>query len=222
MKQGKSIKTALNHYVFFPESSRDNYATIVALHGRGANAQDLVPPIQAMSLGDVLLIAPQAPFELNLGLVQGYAWYDMYEVGTPHPETFKKGLGLLRHFISEVKAAYPIDPNRILLLGFSQGTIMSYAVGLLEPKDFRGIAALSGYVPVNSGLPLRLQELNDFPIFISHGAYDDTIPVRFGRESYELLKKSGADVVYHEYPMGHEVREETLIDLAAWMHRVLT
>jgi phospholipase/carboxylesterase len=173
-----------------------------------------------MSL-EVLLIAPQAPFTLDLGLVQGFAWYDMNEVGTPHQETFARSLGLLRNFLSEVKAAYPVDPQRIFLLGFSQGTVMAYATALLEPKSVAGVAALSGYVPANSGLPLKLQDIKGFPIFISHGTYDDIIPVQFGRESRDLLKKSGANVEYHEYPMGHEVRQETLVDLAAWIHRIL-
>ena len=76
---------------------------------------------------------------------------------------------------------------------------------------------MSGYIPTKSGLQLKLKELADFPVFISHGTFDDLIPVQLGRESADLLKKTGADVVYREYPMGHQVSMETLRDLRAWM-----
>jgi phospholipase/carboxylesterase len=82
-------------------------------------------------------------------------------------------------------------------------------------------APLSGYVPVRLGLQTRLHGLSDFPVFVSHGAYDEVIPVELGRESARALKAAGADVAYHEYQMGHEVREETLRDLNIWIRRLM-
>jgi phospholipase/carboxylesterase len=99
---------------------------------------------------------------------------------------------------------------------------MAYASALQDPEWFRGIAALSGYIPRQSGLPLILHNLNGLSVFISHGTYDDLIPVSLSRESAELLKAAGASVLFREYRMGHEVREETLRDLGAWFKDVFS
>jgi len=219
MKQRKSMKASLEHYVFSSELSGDDYVTIVALHGRGADAHDLVPLIEALQLEEVLLIAPRAPLPLNLGFVQGYAWYDLGEEGVPDPRTFSPNLDHLRKFLREIKSGYRV--GRLILFGFSQGTVMAYAVGLTDPASVSGIVALSGYIPSRSDLPLQWDKLSGLPVFVSHGEYDEIISVELGRETAEMLRRAGADVVYREYPMGHEVSEQTLRDLAAWMKKVL-
>jgi phospholipase/carboxylesterase len=81
--------------------------------------------------------------------------------------------------------------------------------------------ALSGYIPHRSGLSLQWDKAANLPVFISHGSYDELIQISFAQESAELLRKAGAKVTYHEYAMGHEVRQETLRDLTAWMQEVL-
>lgn len=139
----------------------------------------------------------------------------------PDPQTFRSSVDLLRKFISETSNGYPVNTSELVLLGFSQGTVMAYAVGLMGPSSFRGVVALSGYVPHHSGLPLNLRKLEGFPVFISHGTFDEVIPVKFGREAEELLKDAGAEVTYREYPMAHEVGENTIRDLAAWMNKLL-
>jgi phospholipase/carboxylesterase len=223
MKQGRSAKASLEHLVFYPPTTATKSPTIVALHGRGTNEHDLLPLVEALALNEVLVVAPRAPFPFDPGgLMSGFAWYEIGQEDIPHPQTFQLSVELLRRFLGEIQAAYPVNPERLVLLGFSQGTVMAYAAALLDPEPIRGIAALSGYVPHKSGLPLKLQQLNDFPVFISHGAYDEVIPVRFARQSAELLRAAGADIVYHEYLMGHEVREETLRDLSIWMRKLLS
>lgn len=223
MKQQKAVKASLEHLVFFPSAVKSSHPAIVALHGRGTNELDLLPLVDSVGLDDVILVAPRAPHPFNTRCLSGgFAWYKIGQEGIPHPQTFRESLGLLQRFLREIEAAYPVNPERLVLLGFSQGTIMAYAVGLLDPEAIRGIAALSGYVPNRSGLPLKLQQLNGLAIFISQGAYDEIIPVEFGRESAQLLKAAGADVVYNEYLMGHEVREETLRDLDVWLKKLIS
>jgi phospholipase/carboxylesterase len=222
MKQEKPAKTSLEHLVFYPMTTAAQYSTIVALHGRGTDEYDLLPLIEALGLNNVLIISPRAPLRFSSGGLSGaFAWYETSDEGEPHHETFQSSVAALRQFLAEVKAAYPVNPERLVLLGFSQGTVMAYAVALLNPDSFRGIAALSGYVPSRSGLVFKLQELNGLSFFISLGKYDDVIPVKLARESAEFLKAAGANVAYHEYPMGHEVREETLRDLGAWIKKLL-
>ena len=201
-----------------PESKGKAHPTVIALHGRGADENDLIPVVSALKLSDALLITPRAPFAFPYG---GFAWYNIADEAFPDPESFETSLKLLRKFIDEVRDGYPVDPKRILLLGFSQGSMMAYATGLPRRSEFLGIAAMSGYVPYRSTPPLRFDNLTGFPIFISHGSEDPVIPVRFGREAAELLTKAGALVEYHEYPMGHEVNLEVLSDLRLWTHKRL-
>jgi phospholipase/carboxylesterase len=218
MKQGKATAATLQHLVFLPTSAGKNFPTIIAIHGRGADENDLVPVVLALELSDLVLVTPRAPFAFPYG---GYAWYNLAHEGVPDPETFQTSLGLFRKFIDETKAAYPVDPKRLILLGFSQGTVMAYATALLDPSAFRGIVALSGYIPHRSSLPLRLSKVRGFPVFISHGSNDMMMPVRLGRESAELLRDAGADVTYREYLMGHEVTEEAIRDLKEWLRKLL-
>ncbi len=219
MRRGESITSSLQHAVFFPEKTKSHYVTVVALHGRGADAHDLLPLVESLGFDDLLVIAPRAPRLFEFG--GGYAWYDLSEEGIPDPASFNESLQLLREFLAEIRKGYPIEPTKLVLLGFSQGTVMSYAAGLLDPTNFRGIVALSGYIPSRSNLPIQWDKLTGFPVFISHGAYDELIPLKLGRESAELLRNAGANVTFREYAMGHQVTEETLRDLTSWMRDVI-
>jgi len=218
MKQGTSILAALEHLVFIPTSREKKFPAVIALHGRGADERDLVPVVLALEIPNLLVISPRAPFVFPFG---GYAWYGLEQEGVPEPATMRTSLGLLRKFVEEVKAGYPVDTERVILLGFSQGTVMAYGTALVDPPKFRGVIALSGYIPVKSDLHLRLDELSDFPEFISHGSNDPLIPPRFGREAAKILMEARAKVTYDEYPMGHEISEETVQDLKEWVRNVL-
>jgi phospholipase/carboxylesterase len=219
LRQEKPIPTSLHHLAFFPTTSGEKYPTIIAIHGRGTDENDLVPLVASLGLPQIMLIAPRAPFPFPYG---GFAWYNLSQEEVPDHEMLRVSLGLLQRFIGEVSAGYPIDPQRLLLLGFSQGTVMAYATALLDPKSFVGIAALSGYIPHRSGLSLELTKLNGLPVFISHGTLDQLIPIRLARASRDLLEHAGANLTYREYHMGHEVSEDTIRDLKAWASRVLS
>jgi len=218
MRQEKPIVSTLKHQVFLPTFAGKNFPTVIAMHGRGANENDLPPVVLALEIPDLLLVTPRAPFAFPYG---GYAWYNPGQEGVPDADTFRTSVGLLQKFVEEVKVGYPVDPKRLILMGFSQGTMMAYATALLNPSKFRGVAALSGYVPYRSHPSLQLSNLAGFPVFISHGSNDPLIPVRFGRETAKLLRGAGANVVYREYVMGHEISEETIRDLKQWISEVL-
>lgn len=218
-REGQTIAAALNHVVYYPSTSAKKYPTIVLLHGRGTDELDLMPLVLATGLKNALIVSPRAPRPFELGV--GFAWYDIEGDGVPRPETFQPSLDLLRRFISEIKEGYEVDPTRIILLGFSQGAVMSLAIALMDPKACRGVAALSGYIPQKLGLSFDLKQVPPLAAFVCHGAYDPIIPVQLGREASQFLKQAGAHVQYKEYPMGHEVREETVKDLAVWMKNLL-
>jgi phospholipase/carboxylesterase len=204
--------------VFYPQESRQTYPTIVALHGRGADYSDLPPVVQALNIPGLLVIAPRAPIKFMAG---GYAWYELQDEGLPSANSFISSLNRLRNFLREIREIYPVDDKRVFLLGFSQGTVMAYATGLQEHEEFKGIVALSGYIPTRSGLPLELDNLSRLAVFISHGADDELIPVRYGREAAEILTHARAEVLYREYPMGHQIIPETIVDLAKWMKNLV-
>jgi len=217
MHRGDPITSSLKHLVYLPEKPKD-YLTVVALHGRGTDQHDLIPLVESLGF-DMLVIAPRAPRLFEVG--GGYAWYDLGEVGIPDPNSFRESLKLLQNFLKEIREGYPIDPARLVMLGFSQGAVMSYAAGLLDPTSTRGIVALRGYIPNQSNLTIQWSELKDFPVFISHGSYDELIPLELAKESAELLRRAGANVTFREYTMGHQVTEETLRDLIMWFQEAL-
>lgn len=214
MKEGKPIEASLEHVVYYPSKASKTYPTIVAIHGRGTDEYDLPPIVFSLGVSEVLVVSPRAPLPFDMS--GGFAWYDLSQEGIPHPQTFQTSLQLLHRFISEIKAGYPVDPEQISLLGFSQGAVMAYAEALTDAGLIHGIAALSGYIPQHSDLQFDLQRARMLSAFVSHGTYDQIIPVQLGRESAEFLRKAGANIEYREYSMGHEVREETVRDLAAW------
>jgi len=219
LTKNSSASASLQHLVFYPTESRTSYPTIVALHGRGADYSDLPPFIKALNIPRVLVVAPRAPFTFMNG---GFAWYGLQDEGIPSSDSFIPSLNRLRKFLKEIRGIYPVDDKRVLLLGFSQGTVMAYAAGLQEPNAFKGIVALSGYIPTRSGLSLELEDLSGLAVFISHGTDDELIPVRYGREAAKMLTQARADVLYREYSMGHQIIEETIVDLAKWMRLWVT
>ena len=219
MRRGESIASSLQHLVYYPEEVKENYPTVVAMHGRGTDAYDLIPLVESLGFDMLLLIAPRAPLLFEVG--GGYAWYDFGGEGTPDPSSFGDSLKLLQEFLVQIRKGYPIGPTGPILLGFSQGAVMSYAAALLDPTKIRGIVALSGYIPNRSNLPFKWHELKGVPVFISHGAYDELIPIKLGKESADLLRNAGANVTFREYTMGHQVTEDVLRELTLWMREVL-
>jgi len=218
MRRSESITSSLHHLIYFPDEVKENYPTVVALHGRGTDAYDLIPLVESLGF-DMLVIAPRAPCLFEAG--GGYAWYDFGGEGIPDPPSFRDSLRLLQEFLVQIRKGYPIGPTGPILVGFSQGTVMSYAAGLLDPTTIRGIVALSGYIPSRSNLPFKWNEVKGIPVFISHGTYDELIPIKLGKESAELLRNAGAKVTFREYTMGHQVTEDVLRELTSWMRDVL-
>jgi phospholipase/carboxylesterase len=124
-------------------------------------------------------------------------------------------------FIEDVKTGYPVDPDRVFLLGFSMGSIMSYAVALTKPALVRGIVAHSGYIPEHASLQFSWTQLASLSVFVAHGLHDPIIPIQKARRTRELLLQTGADLTYKEYPIGHTISEESLSDLSQWLEKKL-
>ncbi len=214
------ISTTLVHKVRQPATSGlTKSPALILLHGRGTNEDDL------LGLADFLdprffIISARAPYRSEEGL-GSYTWFGLQEIGKPDPEQFAEAYRHLVQFIEDVKTGYPVDPARVFLLGFSMGSIMSFAVALTQPNAVRGIVAHSGYIPESVSLQFAWTQLASLSVFVAHGLLDPVIPIQKARRAQELLSKTGADLTYKEYPIPHTISEESLADLSQWLQKKL-
>jgi phospholipase/carboxylesterase len=170
---------------------------LVLLHGRGADEHDLFPLLDAFDPDRRLHgYTPRAPLSLPPG---GAHWYAVPRVGYPDPATFAAGFGALTEWFG----ALPFPAERIVLGGFSQGAVMSYALGIGAGRPrTAALLAMSGFIPEVDGWQLDLESPFQ-PIGIVHGTHDRVIPVDFGRRARDVLEAAGADVLYREFPVEH-------------------
>ncbi len=201
------------------------HPTIFALHGWGANAHDLFGLSPHLLGGEALFICPQGPVEVPMPPGQpgpgGYGWFPITGGGPPDPSAMVAATFELRAFIDAAKKAYPVDPNEIYVLGFSQGGVMAYDLVLRSPGEFKALIALSTWLPAE--LVQRAErgpELEALPTLVIHGEQDPMIPVDRARESIERLQGLGVPVAHAEYPMGHEINPHSLRDMAGWLSGV--
>jgi phospholipase/carboxylesterase len=204
-------------------SGEGPFPTIFALHGWGASAHDLLGLAPLLCDGEALVLCPQGPvrFEIGPGAF-GYGWFPLTRGGPLDPAEFDKGIAALTSFQGAALARYPIDPERFVILGFSQGGVMAYDLALREPARCAGLVALSSWLP--QGLAGELPERPDrgrLPVLVMHGSRDPMIPVEMGRASRDTLGELGVAPRYREYDMGHEIAREALQDLVDWLDEVL-
>lgn len=217
-----SQQLSLPHVVQIPTSAEHSaanplYPTILALHGRGSHEGDLIE--LAPHLPDGLLwVAPRAPLVLG---PNSYEWYRVRVLGKPEPDQVFSAIESLDRFIDEILAAYPIDPHRLFLLGFSQGSLLSMCYALTHPLRVAGVVAQSGYIPSGVDLEINEAEVKGKPFLLTHGEQDTMIPVEWARRSRERLQALGVDLNYHEFHMGHSVSMESLKVIAAWLDEQL-
>jgi phospholipase/carboxylesterase len=188
---------------------------LVLLHGRGADEHDLHPVLDLLDPERRLLgVTPRGPLTLPPG---GAHWYRLGGIPTPDPETFWPTFAQLGAFVDGL----PVPLDRIVLGGFSQGAVMTYAVALAEGRPRpAGIVCLSGFVPRVPGLALDLDGLAGYPVAIAHGSYDPVIPESFGAEAKRLLESAGADVLWRETPVTHTIDPAIVPDLLAFVRRL--
>ena len=185
---------------------------LVLLHGRGADERDLFPLLDMLDPERRLLGATaRGPLSLPPG---GAHWYVVQRVGYPDPETFHATFPELAGWLDGMLDEHGIPPDRTVLGGFSQGSVMSYALGLGagRPRP-AGIMALSGFLPTVDDFELDLAKARELPVAIGHGTHDPVISVEFGRDARERLEAAGANVTYRESPMAHTIDPRFLQEL---------
>ena len=183
----------------------DARGALVLVHGRGADEHDLFPLLDALDPERRFHgYTPRAPLALPPG---GAHWYAVPRVGYPDPATFHEGYALLSGWID----ALPYE--RVVIGGFSQGAVMTYAVALGRGRPRpAAVIALSGFIPEVEGWEPDLEPPFP-PIVIAHGAYDPVIPVEFGRAALDTLVQAGAEPEYFESPIQHSIDPGVVPDL---------
>jgi phospholipase/carboxylesterase len=193
---------------------------LVLLHGRGADERDLFPLLDILDPERRLLGATaRGPLSLPPG---GAHWYVVRRVGYPDPETFHSTYPQLAEWLDELLDEHEIPYERTVLGGFSQGSVMSYTLGLgAERPRPAGIMALSGFLPRVEGFELDLGKAAGLPVAIGHGTHDPVIQVEFGREARDRLSAAGARVTYRESPMPHTIDPSFLRELPGWLRETV-
>jgi len=209
---------SLQYQIREPKIKSDKNPLLLLLHGYGSNDADLFSFAKELP-DDYYVVAARAPYDLQYG---SYAWYainfDADENKFSDLEQAKTSRDKIVDFIDELVAHYPIDPNNITLVGFSQGSILSYAIALSYPEKVQRVVAMSGYL--NTEMAVENFAENDFSnlnIFASHGTVDQVIPVDWARKTKPALDALGIKNVYNEYPVGHGVAPQNFFDFRDWL-----
>lgn len=216
----KTIMPSLNliHRSRLPDSLSSPAPAVVMVHGWLGN-ENVMWQFEKTLPSGVIAVSPRAPFQVE----SGYGW------SPPSPPApggeggrgDEGGLSALREFVSRLPEVYPVDPSRIVLMGFSQGAAMGYALALSEPAVIAGVAALAGFLPDGARQWIAPGRLAGKPVFIAHGAEDTAVPIEAAVSAREAMITCGADVTYAEYPTGHKMNAQGMRDLKAWLKAVL-
>ena len=207
-------------YLAHAPSKTPNTPMIIFLHGYGSNEEDLFD-LKDQFIPEYTYLSVRAPMELYQG---SYQWFNLQQsLSTETINQIQNHTKLLEDFISQAAVKYQTSPDRILLVGFSQGAIMSYELALKKPEIVRGIIALSGRIsPMTLSQVTPGLDLKKLAIFIGHGTKDDRIHVREALSAYEALSQTSITPEYHAYNgLGHSINLEELEDIRQWILKTL-
>ncbi|MBA4108508.1 MAG: carboxylesterase [Leptothrix sp. (in: Bacteria)] len=204
-------------------------ASIIVLHGLGADGNDFVPVAEELNLdvvGPVRFVFPHAPTRpvtINGGHVMR-AWYDIMGTELTRREDeqgLRESQATVEALIAREKSR-GVPASRIVVMGFSQGCAMALQTGLRHEERLAGIVGLSGYLPLAAQTAAERHSGNhEVPIFMAHGSHDSVVPFDRGTASRDLLQSLGYQIEWHEYPMPHSVCAQEIADLNRWLLRVL-
>ena len=208
----------LVHTVFEPHS-KGPHPTILALHGRGASAMDLLGLAPYICGGRFLVICPQGFLETPIGPgAMGYSWFPLSKEGPANVPAILEARERVKTFLDASLARYPIDRGKLIVLGFSQGGALAYSLALGQPERFAALVAISSRLTPElvDHLP-SASSAQHLPTLIQHGSRDELIAVDRAREALETLRSLRVPVTFREYDIGHEISHQNIADLSAWL-----
>ncbi|NRD21502.1 alpha/beta fold hydrolase [Winogradskyella eckloniae] len=208
------------HYITRPSSLKENAPLLIMCHGYGSDENDLFSFASELP-EELMIISLRAPYAMQ---PYGNAWYainfDADKGKWSDNEQAKESVGKIAEFIDYACNTNAVDSKNVTLLGFSQGTILSYAVALTYPDKVKNIVALSGYVNEDI-IPASINkaDVSHLNFFCSHGSVDQVIPVDWAQKAPVFLNALDINHVYSEYPVGHGVAPQNFYDLKAWLEK---
>lgn len=213
----------LNYRYREPAQTTENQKPplLLLLHGFGADMNDLFG--LATFMDERLFVSSvQAPFALPFG---GRAWFELYfeggQVSGFNAGQFKQSLQMTLEFVDELIAEHDLDADRVYVCGFSQGSMVGASSVFSEPEKFAGAILMSGRAASEMVVKKNVEKLKDFPILVTHGTLDPVLPIENGRATKEILSRLPVDLEYKEYPMAHEISQESLQDVSRWLKSAL-
>jgi len=212
------MNLSLEYLIKEPRIKLDKNPLLLLIHGYGSNEEDLFS-FAAELPDEYYIVSARAPYNLQYG---SYAWYainfDADQNKFSDNEQAKVSRDFIAKFIDELVANFPIDAKNVTLIGFSQGTILSYAVALSHPEKVQRVVAMSGYINTEILEENYLKNsFSNLKIFTSHGTVDQVIPVEWGRKAKPFLENLGINTTYKEYPIGHGVSPQNFYDFRKWL-----
>ena len=209
---------SLTHLIRPAQSIKDKPSVLFMLHGYGSNEEDLFAFANELP-EELFIISVRAPYNLE---PFGYAWYAINfdaEQGkwSDDAQAIESREKIIR-FIDEACMAYNLDKENVTLLGFSQGTILSYAVALSYPEKVKNVIALSGYI--NEGILINQFKGKDhskLDFYCSHGQVDPVIPIDWAQRAPKFLKNLSISHKYEEFPIGHGVAPQNFYSFREWL-----
>lgn len=205
-------------HIIRESSLKKNAPLLIMLHGYGSDENDLFSFANELP-EEFFIISAKAPYPMQ---PFGNAWYainfDADKGKWNDNEQAKASVELISNFIDEATNNYPVNKNNVTLLGFSQGSILSYAVALTYPKKVQNIVALSGYIN-HDILPedIKLQNYSNLDFYCSHGSVDQVIPVDWARQTQPFLNSLNIKNTYSEFPVGHGVAPQNFYEFKDWL-----
>ncbi|QHI35587.1 Carboxylesterase 2 [Kordia antarctica] len=211
-------KLSLHHIIKTPKVATEKAPLIILFHGYGSNEEDLFS-FAAELPENLFIVAARAPRDLA---PYGYSWYDIEYTSTDKVSDDAQAIesrDIIGNFIDEVVENYPVDGKNVTLLGFSQGTILSYAVAFTYPEKVKNVVALSGYL--NEGI-FEIsddKEYTHLDFYCSHGNVDQVIPIVAARQITPFMEAHNLKHVYEEFPVGHGVAPQNFYSMKAWLEK---
>lgn len=213
-----TAQLSLEHLIRPSSVTEGKAPALFMFHGYGSNEEDLfsfAPELQEV----FCVISVRAPYPMQ---PFGNAWYainfDAQQGKWSDDEQAKESREKIVEFIAEACQAYGLDETNVTLLGFSQGTILSYAVALSYPEKIKNVVALSGYI--NEGILIANYEEKShdrLKIYASHGQVDQVIPPEWAQRAPAILNRLGIEHVYEEFPVGHGVAPQNFYSFKKWL-----
>ena len=206
------------HHTTRPSSLKEKAPLLIMCHGYGSDENDLFSFAQELP-EELFIISVRAPYQIQ---PYGNAWYainfDAQQNKWNDVEQALESRDKIAQFIDDACAEYPVNKNNVTLLGFSQGTILSYAVALTYPKKIKNIIALSGYISEDMLEDnLENKDYSHLDFYCSHGSADQVIPADWARKAPEFLDKLHIKNTYSEFPVGHGVAPKNFYELKSWL-----